>query len=124
MSSTKRILTALALSGTLASSFAGQAAEPAPTALACPAQFSLQGSNYPLRAAQVFEGPIEEQVSLVPEFPADQATLATWSAGTGKLSFLQCRYQGIKHYIVLNIEGVQSCQAQLSNGTYTSVTCQ
>lgn len=124
MSSTKRILSALALSSALASSFAGQAAEPAAAALACPAQFSLQGQAYPLRGAQIFEGPMEDQVSLVPEIAADRPTVATWSAEDAKLSFLQCRYQGIKHYIVLNIEGVQSCQAQLANGNYTSVTCQ
>jgi len=83
-------------------------AEPSSWLYQCPAQLQLHTQSHTLKGATVFDGPIEERATLVPEFIADAKQSAHWEAYQQTL-YVKCRYQDTRHYIVLEAEGAKQC---------------
>ena len=91
-------------------SFAAQP-ETHPHEYECPQEWTYQGVQYPLRSIAVFDGSIEVPFILKPSDITGET--ATWPFTEGETPFLQCRYKGTKHAIIIEAKGARLCQATL-----------
>jgi hypothetical protein len=91
----------------------------------CPAKLMLSEKTYPLEKANVFDGPIENRASLVPETDPAHPELAVWHVGGGQfIPHLKCRYLGTHHYLVLEAAGAKQCWLQTATNHPVSAHCQ
>jgi len=77
----------------------------------CPRYFHLDASPYSLRGATVFDGPIEERASLVPEAvpDTDEPDFLRYKASENRTLYVKCIYEDIRHYIVLEAKDAKQC---------------
>ena len=96
-----------------------QAAEPRnppPLLYQCPAQLQLDDHSYALSGANVFDGPIEDRVALLPEPAPDVPKRSIWKHEADQRTLhVKCRYQGVAHYIVLEAKNARQCTAHTAN---------
>lgn len=82
----------------------------------CPAKLVLGEKTYPLEKANVFDGPIEDRVALVPEPAPDVPKRSIWKHEADQRTLhVKCRYQGVAHYIVLEAKNARQCTAHTAN---------
>jgi len=77
----------------------------------CPRYFHLDSSPYGLRGVTVFDGPVEEAASQVPEAVPDteEPDFLRYTASKDRTLYVKCIYEDIRHYIVLEAEGAKQC---------------
>jgi len=83
----------------------------APHQYQCPAQLQLGPNPHALRGATVFDGPIEDRASLVPESVPNESEPVFWKyeAAQQRTLHVKCIYQDTRHYIVLEAAGARQC---------------
>lgn len=82
----------------------------------CPAQIHVDGAQLSLSGLNVFEGPIENRVDLVPETSSGEPGTMRWQVDPGATPYMKCRYQGSQHYLVMVAEGARLCIAKAADG--------
>jgi len=77
----------------------------------CPRYFHLDSSPYALRGVTVFDGPVEEAASQVPEAVPDteEPDFLRYRASKDRTLYVKCIYENIRHYIVLEAAGAKQC---------------
>lgn len=101
----------------------GQAAQAEPRIFQCPAQIQVDGTQLSLSGLNVFEGPIENRVALVPETSSDASGTMRWQVDAGATPYMKCRYHGSRHYLVLVAEGAMRCIARTSDRQVFEASC-
>ncbi|UOO98561.1 STY0301 family protein [Snodgrassella alvi] len=76
--------------------------------VSCPATFSDGHNVYQFKNASVFDGPIELNAELKPEFKKDKQYWKVF--GTKYDPFLICTYANANHYIVFDAKGASFCE--------------
>ncbi|SIT28227.1 STY0301 family protein [Achromobacter sp. MFA1 R4] len=82
----------------------------------CPAQIQVDGAQLSLSGLNVFEGPIENRVALVPETSSGAPGTMRWQVDAGATPYMKCRYQGSRHYLVMVAEDAKRCIAKAADG--------
>jgi len=90
----------------------------------CPLYLQLSSQSYALdleTQGDVYDGPIEEMGSLVPESVPDDDEPSFWDYGDYRDAngnppkrplYLKCRYKDTGHYLVLKMQGAYRCTVQ------------
>ncbi|MCO6504202.1 MAG: hypothetical protein J6568_02125 [Snodgrassella sp.] len=75
--------------------------------VSCPATFSDKHAVYRLFNASLYDGPITDNVELVPEFKKEKAI---WDIDPRIDPYLVCEYAGTRHTIVFYAKGAAYCE--------------
>ncbi|WMD19952.1 STY0301 family protein [Achromobacter seleniivolatilans] len=119
MSSSK----AWAAAAALAWLAAGGVAQAAQNGFECPAQISIDGVELSLANLNVFDGPIENRVALVPETVQDDPDTLRWELDANMAATMKCRYRDSRHYVVLVAEGATQCTVHAPKGQVAQASC-
>ena len=76
--------------------------------VSCPSTFSDGHNVYRFKNARVFDGPVELNAELKPEFKKDKQYWKVF--GTKYDPFLICTYAKANHYIVFDAKGASFCE--------------
>jgi len=76
----------------------------------CPAQLQLGPHPHSLKKATIFDGPIEEGASLVPDLISDGPQSPFWQyQAYERTLYVKCIYEDTDHFIVLEAQGAKQC---------------
>ncbi|WP_409558468.1 STY0301 family protein [Achromobacter sp.] len=89
----------------------------------CPTHLLVDGAQWQLDAINVFDGPIEKLVALVPETSPNDPGLQFWTFNGGATPYMKCLYHGTQHYLVLEAEGATRCTATISDTQVFEASC-
>lgn len=89
----------------------------------CPARIEVDGLQLSLAGLNVFDGPIENRIALVPETTPGQNNEMRWSLMSGTTPYMKCRYRDSRHYLVLVAENATRCIAKLTDAQIFEASC-